>query len=103
MQLLCCLQLPNAERLCVFFSRHLENFDFSELTFKVYRNGACRAHLPTVRGKLSTRAADVGWTVAEWRSAQRVTDAATVKYTLPGPMTITNTTSSTYGRMTLCV
>lgn len=32
------------------FSRHLENFDFENLTFKVYRNGACQGHLPTIRG-----------------------------------------------------
>ena len=67
--------------------------DFDKLTYKEYRNGACKADVPTVRGKLGVRAGDVGWCAQEWKKAQRLTSTP-VKYTLPGPMTVTNTTSS---------
>ena len=36
----------------IFNSRHLKNFDFENLTQKACRNGAWKARVPTIRGKV---------------------------------------------------
>ena len=73
-----------------YHCRHLDGIDFEGLTEKALRNGAYSALLPTVRGPVTAR--DQGFLVRDWRAAQEATDRP-VKVTLPGPMTIGDTTA----------
>lgn len=70
-----------------YHCRHLNGFDFEELTEKSLRNGAYSAHLPTVRGPISTNGR---FLVRDWEAARACTDRP-VKVTLPGPLTIADT------------
>ncbi len=72
-----------------YHCRHLAGIDFDHLTETELRGGAYRARLPTVRGPISAR--DSGFLVADWRVAQAATERP-VKMTVPGPMTISDTT-----------
>ncbi|XP_013380926.1 uncharacterized protein LOC106152014 isoform X3 [Lingula anatina] len=76
------------------FCRALKNFSFTELTFKVYRNGATKNHVPTVIGPLEPASADP-WCAKEWQESQAMTKTP-VKYTMPGPMTIMGSTANKY-------
>ncbi len=71
--------------------RHFEGFDFQNLTKRVLRNGAYVAELPTIRGPV--RATGESVLVRDWQVAQATSDRA-VKITLPGPMTISDTTAN---------
>ncbi|MEK6216113.1 MAG: cobalamin-independent methionine synthase II family protein [Boseongicola sp.] len=73
--------------------RHFDGFDFEGLTRRVLRNGAYASELPTIRSPVKARGESVlvrDWQVAE-KAAQRP-----VKITLPGPMTISDTTADVY-------
>lgn len=71
-----------------YHCRHLEGIDFDRLTAKPVRGGNYTAELPTISGPV--RARD-HFLAADWRLAQSFTDKP-VKITLPGPMTIADTT-----------
>ena len=73
--------------------RHIDGVSFGELTRQPVRDGAYVADLPTVFKPISC--AGVAYAVEEWQAAQRFAESSEVKYTLPGPMTIADTTSWT--------
>jgi len=75
-----------------YHCRHLQGFDFDNLTEKELRNGAYTAHLPTITGPVSLKAP---FLAPEWLSAQRLTEKP-LKITLPGPMTIGDTNVDAY-------
>jgi 5-methyltetrahydropteroyltriglutamate--homocysteine methyltransferase len=70
--------------------RFFEGFDFANLEHRVLRNGAYETDLPAIRGPIRRR--DVSPLPRDWRVAQAATDRP-VKITLPGPMTISDTTA----------
>ncbi|XP_030850694.1 uncharacterized protein LOC115918019 [Strongylocentrotus purpuratus] len=74
--------------------RHLEGFDFENLTRKSCRNGAWVSEVPTIRGKMRIPD-EMDWIAEEWRSAQNNCDKP-VKVTVPGPMTIIGSTANVF-------
>jgi 5-methyltetrahydropteroyltriglutamate--homocysteine methyltransferase len=75
-----------------YHCRHIEGIDFSRLTLTPARGGAYEASLPTVVGPLRARDR---FLVRDWRRAQGFTDRP-VKITMPGPMTIADTTADAF-------
>ena len=75
-----------------YHCRHIEGISFTDLTEKEVRGGTYTAKLPTVVGKVSARDE---FLVADWKRAQACTDKP-VKMTMPGPMTITDTTANAF-------
>ena len=75
-----------------YHCRHLDGIDFSNLTEKALRNGAYVARLPTIRQPV--RAKD-SFLSHDWRRAQKLTHRS-VKVTMPGPMTIGDTTADAH-------
>ncbi|MEM7215844.1 MAG: cobalamin-independent methionine synthase II family protein [Pseudomonadota bacterium] len=73
--------------------RHFSGFDFENLTERVLRNGAYTAHLPTIRGPVKHTGNSV--LVRDWKMAEKAAGRP-VKITLPGPMTISDTTANEY-------
>ncbi len=71
-----------------YHCRHIEGIDFETLTPKEVRGGAYTAELPSVTGPV--RARD-HFLAADYRLAQGFTERP-VKITMPGPMTIADTT-----------
>ncbi len=71
-----------------YHCRHIEGIDFGTLTAKEVRGGAYHAELPSVTGPLRAGAPFLG---ADFKLAQGFT-ARPVKITMPGPMTIADTT-----------
>lgn len=91
-QVACGIDIPTdgeirRENYIHYHCRHLDGFDFEELTERVLREGAYRAFLPTVRGPVRAREP---FLPHDWRVAQSCT-ARPVKITLPGPLTIADT------------
>jgi 5-methyltetrahydropteroyltriglutamate--homocysteine methyltransferase len=76
-----------------YHCRHLTGIDFADLTHKVLRDGAYETDLPTVRGAIAAKGEP--FLPHDYRTAQASTDRP-VKVTLPGPMTITDTTADAY-------
>ncbi len=72
--------------------RNFEGFDFEHLTRKVGRQGAWIAELPTIVGPIR---AGTPILPRDYRIAQAATDRP-VKMTLPGPLTITDSTADAY-------
>ena len=73
--------------------RHLSGFDFTGLTKRVLRDGAYEASLPTIRGKIEPEGDH--FLPQDWRIAQAATDRP-VKITVPGPITIKDTTANAF-------
>lgn len=73
-----------------YHCRRLEGIDFDTLTARELRGGAYRAELPTVVGPVKARDP---FLAHDWRVAQACTDRP-VKVTMPGPMTIIDTTAN---------
>lgn len=69
--------------------RHLDGIDFDHLTRRTVRNGAWTADLPTVVGAIRARE---HFLPRDWSVAQAATDRP-VKMTVPGPLTIMDTTA----------
>ncbi|MDG2286158.1 MAG: cobalamin-independent methionine synthase II family protein [Alphaproteobacteria bacterium] len=76
-----------------YHCRHLAGIDFSTLTHKVLRDGAYETDLPTVRGDVAPRGGH--FLPHDYRAAQASTNKP-VKVTLPGPMTISDTTADAH-------
>ncbi len=76
-----------------YHCRHLEGFDFDNLTRKVLRDGAYETELPTITGKISPRGEH--FLDHDYRIASRFTDSP-VKITVPGPTTIMDTTANVH-------
>ena len=75
-----------------YHCRHLNGFDFDQLTEKQLRGGTYSAMLPTIVGAVSVKKE---FMVNEWKRAQQFTDKP-VKVTMPGPMTVTDTNANAY-------
>ena len=75
-----------------YHCRHIEGFDFSNLTSKPVRGGNYEANLPTIVGPVKARQS---FLLHDWRRAQAFTDRP-VKITMPGPMTIWDTNADAY-------
>ncbi len=75
-----------------YHCRHLAGFDFGDLTRRVLREGAYNAFLPTIRAEVRAQAP---FLPDDWRAAQAATDRP-VKMTMPGPMTIMDTTADAH-------
>jgi len=76
--------------------RHIEGIDFSRLTEKVLRDGAYKANLPTIVQRVKAREP---FLYKDWQRAQRYASALgdkPVKITIPGPMTIGDTTADSF-------
>jgi len=71
-----------------YHCRHLSGFDFGKLATKSLREGAYEADLPRIVGPVAARDP---FLPHDWRVAQAFTDRPG-KTTLPGPMTISDTT-----------
>jgi len=75
--------------------RHLEGFDFENLTERIVRDGAYTAEFPTINGRI--KPAGSHFLDRDFKVAQSFTDRP-VKITVPGPITIMDTTvNSFYG------
>lgn len=95
-QIACGIDLPTdgeirRENYVHYQCRHFEGFDFVNLTPRLVRNGAYTSHLPSIRGSVRARGDSV--LVRDWQVAERAAGRP-VKITLPGPMTITDTTAN---------
>ena len=71
-----------------YHCRHIEGIDFETLTAKEVRGGTYSAKLPSVTGPVRARDR---FLAADYRLAQGFTERP-VKITMPGPMTIADTT-----------
>ncbi|MEM7191076.1 MAG: cobalamin-independent methionine synthase II family protein [Pseudomonadota bacterium] len=97
-QLECGIDVPTdgevrRENYVHYQCRHFDGFDFENLTERVLRNGAYQVELPTIRGKVRARGQSV--LVRDWQIAEKAAGRP-VKITLPGPMTISDTTADEY-------
>lgn len=72
--------------------RNFGGIDFQNLSHKVLRNGAWTANLPTIVGPIQPGPPILA---RDYRVAQSATDRP-VKITLPGPLTITDSTVDAY-------
>ena len=75
-----------------YHCRHLEGFDFEDLTRKEMRTGAWTAQVPTIRGPIT---AGAPFLADEWRISQACTERP-IKVTVPGPMTVTDSVADDY-------
>lgn len=73
--------------------RHLSGFDFENLTKRVVRDGAYTAEFPTINGRIE--ATGEHFLDRDFKIAQSFTDRP-VKITVPGPITIMDTTANSY-------
>ncbi len=80
------------EHYIFYHLRHLDGFDFDRLTVKTMRNGGWQAPVPTVIGPI---AANAPFLAADWRVAQAASPRP-VKVTVPGPLTIMDTTEDAH-------
>jgi 5-methyltetrahydropteroyltriglutamate--homocysteine methyltransferase len=71
-----------------YHCRHLTGFDFRRLTPKVMRSGSWEIPVPTITGPVT---AGAPFLVHDWKMAQSLTKNH-VKMTIPGPMTIIDST-----------
>jgi 5-methyltetrahydropteroyltriglutamate--homocysteine methyltransferase len=78
-----------------YHCRHLEGIDFENLTEKFHRNGAALARLPSITGKITPDGDH--FLHRDFATAQSYTDNP-VKMTVPGPLTIIDTTANLYYR-----
>ena len=72
--------------------RRFPGFDFARLTSRAMRGGSWLAAVPTVTGPVRAGAPGMP---ADWRVAQAATDRP-VKMTLPGPLTILDSTADAH-------
>jgi len=96
-QVSCGIDIPTdgevrRENYIHYHCRHLNGIDFDNLTEKSLRQGAYSARLPTITGPVSARDHFLDH---DWRVAQSFTDRP-VKITMPGPMTIADTTANAH-------
>ena len=97
-QIACGIDIPTdgevrRENYVHYQCRHFDGFDFDGLTKRVLRNGAYVTELPTIRGPVKARGESV--LVRDWQVAEAAAGRP-VKMTLPGPMTISDTTADAF-------
>ena len=76
------------------FCRALEGFDFHRLFSKICRDGAVVTDVPRIVSDVTPRAGEA-WVWKEWKASQGLS-ALPLKITLPGPMTIINSTEDQF-------
>lgn len=97
-QVTCGVDIPTdgeqrRENYIHYHCRHLNGFDFDNLTRRVLRTGAYETELPTIRAKVEPAGdhfLDHDWTVAQGFTNRPV------KITVPGPITIMDTTANEF-------
>ncbi len=99
-QVACGIDIPTdgeqrRENYIHYHCRHLAGFDFDHLTELTVRDGAYRAELPTIRGRIEPRGEN--FLDRDYRVAQSATDRP-VKITVPGPTTIMDTCANAHYR-----
>ena len=80
------------EHYVYYHLRHIEGFDFDNLTVAAMRDGSWEAEVPTVVAPLQ---AGPPFLTQDWRVAQSSTDRP-VKITVPGPLTIIDSTANAF-------
>lgn len=76
-----------------YHCRHLDGFDFDRLEHRVLRDGAYETDLPAIRHAISHLGAS--YSAHDYLASQGVSDRS-VKFTLPGPLTIMDTTADCF-------
>ena len=99
-QLDCGIDIPTdgeqrRENYIHYHCRHLDGFDFKNLTNRVHRNGAAVADLPTINARVEPHGDH--FLDRDFRIAQGFSDRP-VKITVPGPLSIIDTTANVYYR-----
>ncbi len=97
-QIACGIDLPTdgeirRENYVHYQCRHFAGFDFENLTERSMRNDAYTTYLPTIRSKIAAQ--DNQTLVRDWQVAEAAAGRP-VKITLPGPMTISDTTADAF-------
>lgn len=97
-QLTCGIDIPTdgeqrRENYVHYQCRHFTGFDFENLTERSMRNDAYVTQLPTIRAKVTGQ--DNTTLVRDWQVAEAAAGRP-VKITLPGPMTISDTTADVH-------
>ena len=80
------------EHYVYYHLRHIEGFDFDNLTVATMREGSWKAEVPTVVAPLRE---GLPFLPQDWRVAQSSTDRP-VKITVPGPLTIIDSTANAF-------
>lgn len=75
-----------------YHCRHLDGFDFDTLEHRILRDGAYETDLPAIRGPIKS----AGHYAAHDYKASQSVSARPVKFTLPGPLTIMDTTADCF-------
>lgn len=99
-QVACGIDIPTdgeqrRENYIHYHCRHLRGIDFDQLTTRVHRNGAAVADLPTISARIEPRGEH--FLDRDFRLAQSFSSRP-VKLTVPGPLSIMDTTANTYYR-----
>ena len=76
-----------------YHCRHLNGFDFQNLEHRVLRNGAYETDLPAIRGLVHTEWR--GYASRDYLAAQKLCPVP-LKFTLPGPLTIMDTSADCF-------
>lgn len=97
-QIACGIDVPTdgevrRENYVHYQCRHFSGFDFEALTKRSMRNDAYTTMLPSIRGKIAAQ--DVSALVRDWQVAEAAAGRP-VKITVPGPMTISDTTADVF-------
>ncbi len=76
-----------------YHCRHLKGFDFKDLEHRIVRDGAYQTKLPAIRGRIQ----HFGnfYSAHDFSSSQSMTKKP-VKFTLPGPLTIMDTSADCF-------
>lgn len=82
------------ESYILHLCRALNGFDFHNLFSKVCRDGAVTTDVPRIVGEVTPRESEP-WVWKEWKTSQDLS-ILPVKITLPGPMTIINSTEDQF-------
>ena len=76
-----------------YHCRHLGGFDFNRLEHRILRDGAYETDLPAIRGPIVHSAKN--YSAHDYVASQSVSSRP-VKFTLPGPLTIMDTTADCF-------
>jgi 5-methyltetrahydropteroyltriglutamate--homocysteine methyltransferase len=76
-----------------YHCRHLDGFDFNKLEHRILRDGAYECDLPAIRDVINHSGQN--YAVHDYLASQSVS-AKPVKFTLPGPLTIMDTTADCF-------
>ena len=98
LQIDCGINIPTdgevrRENYVHYHCRYLDGFDFKELERRIFRDGAYDSHLPAIRKKIEHH--NVGYAAKDYLSSQKLSPVP-IKFTLPGPLTIMDTTADCY-------